>query len=392
MQIHGHDLNQEQIKFLKGCKYLFWWQSLEDMLKYPEKILTKAMNEAVWEDWQRIELLFSPTILQAIVDKATFGEFHGGMWNFWHKRLNPDLQFADIPPLPKRYADSPIEDGQAFWLNSRQSILSYCRSFCCKTVKNWSYPMLSNFFSPLQGCEFSLPIGGWEKAAAFMKKNLAYCVFNTLRLMEKNPTNLPDTKLILNGRTVAGLSVEDLIQVKHFGDATKKLVRMIEDRSFVLNIETMKDLHFFVAMEDALEWGVLRTSQVFVGDCQYVPSDAKDLPMILESGITEIKKMDNPLDQALNAFAFFSKVQPFFDGNKRTAMLMANGILMDAGIYPLFIPASMEAETAKAIDELYEKGETSCLQDVFTAACAKMYPPSIDYGPRWEKDDDHAPK
>lgn len=253
--------------------------------------------------------------------------------------------------------------------------------------------MLSNFFSPIQDCELPLPIGSREVVAAFLKKNLAYCVFNTLRLMENNPTSLPDTRLILNGRTVAGLSVDDLIQVKHFGDATKMLVGMVESKSFVLNIETMKDLHFFVAMEEALEWGVLRKSQVFVGDCQYIPPDVKDLPLILESGIAEIKEMDNPLDRAFNAFAFFSKVQPFFDGNKRTAMLMANGILMDSGIYPLFIPASLDAETSKAIDELYEKGDATCLQELFAAACEKMYPPSVDYGERWEKnDDDRGPK
>lgn len=252
--------------------------------------------------------------------------------------------------------------------------------------------MLSNFFSPIQDCEFLLPIGSREEVTAFLKKNLAYCVFNTLRLMEKNPTSLPDTRLILNGRTVAGLSVDDLIQVKHFGDATKMLIGMIEKQSFALNPQAMKDLHCLVAMEEALEWGVLRSSQVFVGDCHYIPPDAKDLPMILESGIAEIKEMDNPLDRALNAFAFLSKVQPFFDGNKRTAMLMANGVLMDAGMYPLCIPASMEAETARAIDEVYEKGDASSLQDVFVAACEKMYPPSANYGPRWKKDDDRGPK
>lgn len=122
MQIHGHRLGPEQREFLAGCKYLFWWESPDLLMAQPEKTLAKAMNEAAWEDWQRIEALFSPVLLKDVLGKSAFGEFHAGMWNYWHKRLNPDLQFSDIPPMPKRFADSPIEDGQAFWLNSREQI------------------------------------------------------------------------------------------------------------------------------------------------------------------------------------------------------------------------------------------------------------------------------
>lgn len=102
MQIYGYELNKEQIEFLKGCKYLFWWQSLEEMLEYPEKVLVHVMDRSRWADWSRIESLFPQKLLVKILENASPGDFDIRSWHFWHYRLTDISSDLDVPPQPVR--------------------------------------------------------------------------------------------------------------------------------------------------------------------------------------------------------------------------------------------------------------------------------------------------
>ena len=89
----------------------------------------------------------------------------------------------------------------------------------------WPTYMIESFFMPFDIRELALPMEMPRVATVFLRKNLAHFVYDTLRLLEKNPASLPDTQMILNGRTVPGLSVDDFLQIKYFGDAAKMLAK-----------------------------------------------------------------------------------------------------------------------------------------------------------------------
>lgn len=242
--------------------------------------------------------------------------------------------------------------------------------------------MIEKFFAPITTIDLPLPESSSREATFFLRKNLPTFVYNTLRLLEKNPTNLPDTRMILEGRSVAGLSIDDLIQVKQFGDGAKLLAKMVDSGSFELAPDSLMPIHTIVGKEEALEWGVFRKGPVYVGDCVYLPPDAGDIPGIIKSGCHDLREISDPVARACNTFAFFFKTQPFYDCNKRTAMLAMNGILLSEGIYPLFIPAKLDSETGLAIDALYEHGDTDPLAEVFKKSTEIYYPENLDYGPR----------
>lgn len=246
--------------------------------------------------------------------------------------------------------------------------------------------MLIDFFYPVNHVDLPLPMSDRRTSVFFFKKNLPNFVYDTLRLLEKNPISLPDTKLVIDGRSVGGLSIDDLMQVKRFADAAKIMARNIADDKFLVNTGQLCEIHSNVGKEEALEWGVLRSQQVYVGTSAYIPPDHQNLSGIVAEGLKELDCMANdyPLDAAINAFAFCSKIQPFFDANKRTAMLFANGILMSHGFYPLFVPATLDEKTNTAITSLYEHGDTGKLLEVFSDACRIYYPGHIDYGSRYK--------
>jgi Fic family protein len=62
-----------------------------------------------------------------------------------------------------------------------------------------------------------------------------------------------------------------------------------------------------------------------------------------------LSKLANPLERAIVMFLFGSLQQFFFDGNKRTARLMMNGILLSHGIDAINIPASKKLEFNQTI-------------------------------------------
>lgn len=94
--------------------------------------------------------------------------------------------------------------------------------------------------------------GNAFKSAMVFKKNLAEITWNCMRTLENNPTSLPQTRTILAGQSVGGISVFDLLQVKNYGDASKLLTEKVRSSTFALDKATACAIHNLSAREDTL--------------------------------------------------------------------------------------------------------------------------------------------
>ena len=87
----------------------------------------------------------------------------------------------------------------------------------------------------------------------------------------------------------------------------------------------------YIARNEALEWGKLRTGTVGISGTDYIPP--------IPEKETVIKELDHILsnsdmsatDKALEVFVWGTRGQFFWDGNKRTSLMLANKILVSAG-------------------------------------------------------------
>ena len=83
-------------------------------------------------------------------------------------------------------------------------------------------------------------------------------------------------------------------------------------------------LNEYIARNEALEWGKLRTGTVGISGTDYVPpvpekeKTIEELKNILSSTSLSVT------DKALEAFTWGAREQFFWDGNKRTSLLLAN--------------------------------------------------------------------
>lgn len=102
--------------------------------------------------------------------------------------------------------------------------------------------------------------------------------------------------------------------------------------------------------------GGLRGNPVAISGTNYTPlSTKKEIEKALKELIEIINKTSRPLEKALIALSMLSYLQPFNDGNKRTARVLANAILISHDYYPISFRNVSELDYLEALILFYER-------------------------------------
>ena len=176
-------------------------------------------------------------------------------------------------------------------------------------------------------------------------------VYCGMRMENRNVT-FPQTKTILEGINVSGVTLDDITAILNMRDAWKYILKTMEDN---LTLEYILQLNSFISRNESLEWGVLRRGSVGVSGTDYKPQipDRNDV-------ITEINGILHSFrtitEKALDMFCYITYKQLFWDGNKRTALCTANKILLSAGKGMFTIKDSVIAEFNDLLCNMYNTG------------------------------------
>lgn len=145
--------------------------------------------------------------------------------------------------------------------------------------------------------------------------------------MENRAVTFPQTQTILNGVNVPNVQLDDIQAILNMRDAWKHLMGTVNER---VTLEYMCKLNEYIARNEALVWGKLRTGTVGISGTDYEPPIPD--PFRVEKELDQILKADTTAtEKALNAFVWGARGQFFWDGNKRTSLTLANKILLEAG-------------------------------------------------------------
>lgn len=201
-----------------------------------------------------------------------------------------------------------------------------------------------------------------KERALFMAERMRVdFVFNTAAL-EGNPYTYPEIKTLIEGITVGGHKVSDTDQVLNLNRALSHVIDSVKANAFELNKSTACTIQGIVAKDEALTWGIFRDKQVFIGGTDYLPPKAEHLDEIFAHGINRLNTIEDPMLKAFLTFLWGSLNQFFYDGNKRTSRLLANGILLSAGLPPLMILAKDQLEYNQVMTQFYNtQDETKAL-------------------------------
>ena len=189
--------------------------------------------------------------------------------------------------------------------------------------------------------------------------------------MEGNTYSRLDTeRLIEQGKAAEGKDLLETQMILNHKAAIEYLVDGAEDLR--IDPATLMNLHAILMdnlMGNAMDEGRLRTSSVNIHGTVYVPLA---VPPLIEECFRQILHLawaiEDPFEQSFFLLVHLPYLQPFMDGNKRTARLAANIPFIRKNCIPIaFMDVAPEAFTDGMLT-VYELNKLELLREVFVHA------------------------
>lgn len=194
----------------------------------------------------------------------------------------------------------------------------------------------------------------------FAQVNLTKLVHTSARFEGVN-TTLSQTQKIMDGVSVKGVPNEDVLTIINLEQGWQYVI--IQNEPLTLGME--KHINKIVAAEDALVPGELRQGQGGISLGQGV---------FFEPPLIEEQQEDNFLqdvlanteitvtDKALTVMYHNMRQQIFWDGNKRTAVLSANKVMIAGGAGLINVPLNKWDVWNKLISDYYQTSDISTIK------------------------------
>ena len=183
--------------------------------------------------------------------------------------------------------------------------------------------------------------------------------------IEGNTYTLLETERLLKEKeTASGKTKEEAVMLLNHKDA---LDFIIEHKDYLcpLTVSKIEDIHSILTKELAVERN-LRKRRVGISGTNYKPLDNEFLILeALENTCDVINKKESVFEKALLALVLVSYIQPFMDGNKRTARIVSNAILMNNDYCPLSFRTVDSIDYKKAMLLFYEQNNISSFKQIF---------------------------
>lgn len=193
-----------------------------------------------------------------------------------------------------------------------------------------------------------------EQNRRFAKQNLTKLVYTNSRF-EGLSTTLPQTQTIIDGLGVDGVSIDDINTIVQLKRGWQYIINDKE----ALTFDKMKNINKIVALFDSFEPGsiISGNSQVILDSKDtYIPVNPDEENE--KSFFTSLMaKNISTTDKALTLMYHNMRAQIFWDGNKRSATLAANKIMIDGGAGLINVPLDKWGTWNELISDYYRSGE-----------------------------------
>lgn len=203
-----------------------------------------------------------------------------------------------------------------------------------------------------------------EQNIFLAKKQLVGSIYSSAKVEGINIT-FPQTQTILDGITVANLKIDNVEKILNLRDAWKYVLNSIETE---LSLDFIKKINSFVARNESLDWGVLRYGSVGISGTDYIPPIPEE-KIVLMDLFNILHSQNSVTEKALNLFMYLCKQQLFWDGNKRTAMIVVNKYLIENGKGIFQISEKNIEEFNTLLSEYYSTDEKDKLKNFLYHNC-----------------------
>jgi len=183
--------------------------------------------------------------------------------------------------------------------------------------------------------------------------------------IEGNTYTLLETERLLKEKeTASGKTKEEAVMLLNHKDALDFIIEN-DDYLTPLTVSKIEDIHSILTKELVVEQN-LRKRRVGISGTNYKPLDNEfQILDALSNACDVINDKKSIFEKALLALVLISYIQPFMDGNKRTARIVSNAILMNYTYCPLSFRTVDSIDYKKAMLLFYEQNNISNFKEIF---------------------------
>jgi Fic family protein len=183
--------------------------------------------------------------------------------------------------------------------------------------------------------------------------------------IEGNTYSLLETERLLKEKeTAAGKTKDDAVMLLNHKEALDFIIAH-PDYVTPLTIAKIEDIHSLLIKDLGVDRNI-RKRRVGISGTNYTPLDNEyQIKDALLNMCELINKKNNVFEKALLALVLLSYIQPFGDGNKRTARIISNAILIDNNYCPISFRTIDSIEYKKAMLLFYEQNNLHAFKTIF---------------------------
>lgn len=183
--------------------------------------------------------------------------------------------------------------------------------------------------------------------------------------IEGNTYSLLETERLLKDKqTASGKTKEEAIMLLNHKDA---LDFVLEEPDYLkeLSVRRIEDIHSILTKDLGVDKNI-RHRRVGITGTNYRPLDNDfQIREALEDTCTLVNGKKNVFEKALLTLVLLSYIQAFTDGNKRTARITSNALLIANGYCPISFRTVDSIDYKKAMLIFYEQNNITAFKKIF---------------------------
>ena len=183
--------------------------------------------------------------------------------------------------------------------------------------------------------------------------------------IEGNTYTLLETERLLKEKeTAAGKKKDEAVMLLNHKEAIDFILAH-KDYLSPLTIQKIEDIHSLLVKDLGVERNI-RMGRVGISGTNYKPLDNEyQIREAFGDMCDLINLRDSIFEKTLLILVLISYIQPFADGNERTARIVSNAILIENGYCPISFRTVDSVAYKKALLIFYEQNNISAFKEIF---------------------------
>lgn len=202
-----------------------------------------------------------------------------------------------------------------------------------------------------------------EQNIFLAKRNIVDSIWRSSHI-EGIDVTYPETQKLYDGGNVARLRLDEIQTINNLKHTWLFVLNSITLEN---NLNLLKTINSLVGSNLVDRAGQMRVYEVRIGGTNWKPELPKEENVIKQ--LEEYNKLECVTDRAITIMCYLMRTQFFSDGNKRTAMLFANKIMIQNGKGIISIPIEEDEHFGEELTKYYETNDMTSLKKFIYENC-----------------------